>query len=286
MSENQVCVITGATSGIGKPTAIALLQKGFNLIVLTRDMKRGENLKKELLSYTTTSDQSIDLVQADLSSLEEVRNACNEIKSKYDKIALLINNAGLFSPRRKITKDNLELTMEVNHFSHFLLTLELLPMLEKNGPNTRIVNVSSTGHYDAKTFDLDNINFEHGYSGFGAYRISKLANLLFTYKLAELLQQKQVPITVNALHPGVVRTNIARHFPLVGWLWRINPAYISAEKGAQNTIYLATDPELSSVTGKYFSKLKEKKSSEQSYNKELQDKFWNLSLEITKTSWN
>lgn len=286
MSENQVCVITGATSGIGKPTAIVLLQKGFNLIVLTRDMKRGENLKKELLSYTTTSDQSIDLVQADLSSLEEVRNACNEIKSKYDKIALLINNAGLFSPRRKITKDNLELTMEVNHFSHFLLTLELLPMLEKNGPNTRIVNVSSTGHYDAKTFDLDNINFEHGYSGFGAYRISKLANLLFTYKLAELLQQKQVPITVNALHPGVVRTNIARHFPLVGWLWRINPAYISAEKGAQNTIYLATDPELSSVTGKYFSKLKEKKSSEQSYNKELQDKFWNLSLEITKTSWN
>ena len=286
MLNNQVCVITGAKLGIGKPTAIALLQKGFNLIILTRDLKRGENLKKELLSYTNTPDQYIDLVKADLSSLDEVRNACNEIKSRYDKIALLINNAGLFSPRRKITKDNLELTMEVNHFSHFLLTLELLPLLEKNGLNTRIVNVSSTGHYQAKPFDLDNINFEKGYSGFGVYRISKLAILLFTYKLADLLQQKQITITVNALNPGVVRTNIARHFPIVGWLWKINPRYISAEKGAENTIYLATDPELSTVTGKYFSKLKERKSSEQSYNKELQDRFWDLSIKITKTNWN
>ena len=118
------------------------------------------------------------------------------------------------------------------------------------------------------------------------YRKSKLANILFTYKLAKKLQEKNSAVTVNALHPGVVRTNIARHFPIVGWLWRINPRYISVEKGAQNTIYVATDPNLSSTSGKYFSRMKERKTSEQSYDKELQDKFWNISLELTKTSWN
>ncbi len=285
MPDYQICLITGATSGIGKATARVFIQKGFDLIILVRDMHRGEKLKKELLSKTVRPDQFIDLFKADLSSLEEVKGACEEIKKKYNKISLLINNAGIFAPRRKITKDNLELTMEINHFSHFLLTLELLPLLEKNGSDTRIINVSSVGHYKAKAFDLSNINFSENYSGFGAYRISKLANILFTYKLAEKLQERNSPITVNALHPGVVRTNIARHFPIVGWLWRINPGYVSAEKGAQNTIYVATDPQLVATTGKYFSKMKEKKSSEQSYNKDLQNKFWDLSLEITKTSW-
>lgn len=285
MSDHKYCLITGATSGIGKESAKDFLEKGFYVIILSRDLNRGQKLKKELLEEYSLPDEAIDIIKADLSSLDEVRTACAEIKTKYDTISLLINNAGVFAPRRKITKDNLELTMEVNHFSHFLLTLELLPLLEKNGPDTRIVNVSSVGHFTAPAFDITNINFDKHYSGFNAYRTSKLANILFTYKLAEKLQEKRSSVVVNALHPGVVRTNIARRFPIVGWLWRINPRYISAKKGAANTILVATDPQLASTTGKYFSKLKEKKSSDQSYNKELQDKLWNVSLEITKASW-
>ena len=286
MSENQYCLITGATSGIGKATAKGLIQKGYNLVLIVRDLKRGEKLKKELLTYDTSPEKTITLLQADLSSFKQVRSACEEIKAKFDTLTLLINNAGVFAPRRKITKDNLELTMEVNYFSHFLLTLELLPLLENNGSNSRIVNVSSVGHYKASAFDLNDIIFQKHYSGFEAYRKSKLANILFTYKLAEKLLKKHCSVTVNALHPGVVRTNIARHFPVVGWLWRINPKYISAEKGAQNTIYVATDQNLETTTGKYFSRMKERKTSDQSYNKELQDSLWDISLKITDVNWN
>ena len=286
MSESKYCLITGATSGIGKVTAKDLFQKGFNLILISRNLKRGEKIKKEILSSKPNSNQTIEIVTADLSSLDEVRNACVEIKKMHSSLSLLINNAGVFVPRRKLTSDNLELTMAVNHFSHFLLTLELLPLLENNGSDVRIVNISSVGHYKASNFDIDNINFDKNYSGFKAYRISKLANLLFTYKLASKLQEKKSSITVNALHPGVVRTNIARRFPIVGWLWKINPRYISAEKGAQTTIFVATDPDLISVSGKYFSRKKERKTSDQSYDSELQDKLWDKSLEITGTTWN
>ena len=284
MSENQYCLITGATSGIGKETAKALLHEGFNLIILTRDLKRGSNLKQELEKLVTDPHQTIDIFQADFISLEEVRSACNEIKAKYPYLNILINNAGIFAPRRKITKDNLESTMEVNHFSHFLLTLELLPLLTKV-QGTRIINVASVGHYQVKDIPLDDLTFKKHYSGFFAYRISKLANVLFTYSLSEKLKAKGSSINVNALHPGVVRTSIARKFPIIGWMWRINPQYISAEKGAQTTIYLATSKELAQTTGKYFSKAKEKKSSELSYDKNLQEKFWNLSLQITGTHW-
>ena len=126
MSENQYCLITGATSGIGKATAKGLIQKGYNLVLIVRDLKRGEKLKKELLTYDTSPEKTITLLQADLSSFKQVRSACEEIKAKFDTLTLLINNAGVFAPRRKITKDNLELTMEVNYFSHFLLTLREL----------------------------------------------------------------------------------------------------------------------------------------------------------------
>lgn len=285
MSYTKYCLITGATSGIGKETAKNLLLKGFHLIIITRDLKRGTHLKNELVKLQTNSNESIDIIKADLASLEEVRIACQEINTKFDHLDLLINNAGIFSPRRNVTKDNLELTMEINHFSHFLLTLEVLPLLTK-AHGSRIINVASVGHYQVKKFPIDDINFEKHYSGFYAYRISKLANILFTYALAEKLQLKGVDITVNALHPGVVRTNIARRFPIVGWLWRINPQYISAEKGARTTLLLATDPSLATSTSKYFSKEKEKKSSELSYDKNLQEDLWNMSLKVTGVSWN
>ena len=286
MSDHEYCLITGATSGIGKESAKNLLEKGFYLIILSRILNRGQKLKDELLKAYSLPDEAINIIKCDLSSLEELRSACNEVKEKYEKISLLINNAGVFSPRRKLSKDNIELTMAVNHFSHFLLTLELIPLLEKNGSGSRIINISSVGHYKAPTFDLDDINFEKRFSGFTVYRLSKLANLLFTYKLAEKLKAKNSPVTVNALHPGVVRTNIARSFPIVGWLWKINPRYISAKKGAQNTIYVATESKLSTTTGKYFSRMRERKSSDQSYDTELQNKLWDISLKITGTTWN
>jgi NAD(P)-dependent dehydrogenase (short-subunit alcohol dehydrogenase family) len=285
MQEQNICLITGATSGIGKETAKILAQKGFNLILLTRNVKKAEKIKKEILSRVGIGKFFIEIIFSDLNSLESVRLACKQIKEKYSSLSVLINNAGIFTPRKKLTIDNLELTMAINHFSHFLLTIELLPLLSKNS-DSRIINVSSVGHYKADTFPIDDLNFEKKYSGFMAYRISKLANILFTYSLADKLKEKGLSITVNALHPGVVRTNIARNFPIVGWLWKINPKYINAKKGSETSVFLATDPSVEKTTGKYFSKKKEKKTSEQSYNKELQQKLWNKSLQITKASWN
>lgn len=272
---NKIVIITGANSGIGKETAIALARKGARVIMLCRNIEKAEKAMNDIKERANT--ESIDLIIADLSDQESIHAAVEKFKAKYDRLDVLINNAGSIIRERRETKDGYEMTFAVNHLGHFLLTLLLLDVLIKSAPS-RIINVSSAAHRYGR-FDFENINLEANYSSFRAYGNSKLANVLFTYELARRLEGTGV--TVNALHPGVVNSNFGKGqfskflTPFVAFSTLF---LISSEKGAKTSVYLASSDDVKDVTGKYFKKQKAVKTSKPSYNKETQKKLWELSL--------
>jgi len=268
-------LITGANSGIGKETAIALARKGANIIMLCRNEEKAINAMDEIKKRANT--EQVDLIIADLSHQDPIYSAVTQIKQGYDHLDVLINNAGSILRKRKETLEGYEMTFAVNHLGHFFLTLLLLDMLIKSSPS-RIINVSSDAHRFGN-INFENINFDDSYSSFRAYSNSKLANVLFTYEHANRLEGTGV--TVNALHPGVVNSNFGRGqfskilapFTALSTLFMIN-----AEKGAETSVYLASSDEVKDISGKYFKKCKAVKSSKASYNKESQLKLWQLSL--------
>ena len=274
MQREKFVLITGATEGVGKETAIQLAQKGFTIIMLVRNKAKAEQTKADIT--TRTSGAKVDYFIADLTSFKQVNAAAKLINEKYNRIDVLINNAGLMYPERKITEDGFELCFEVNHLSHFLLTHLLLDKL-KASEQGRIINLSSEGHRMAK-FDPGNFNAEKGYGSVGQYAFTKLCNLYFTYSLAEKL--KGTNITVNAVHPGVVRSGFGSDHDK-GWLrpiFAISRFFmISNEQGAATSVYLASDPLLGKITGKYFKKSKETASSKLSHNEQNQQVLWNYS---------
>src|SRR5687768_2908269 len=198
----KVCLITGATSGIGKATAMGLANMGASVVMVGRDRGRGKAALAEIKEKSGNA--SVDLMLADLSSQQEIRRLADEFEEAYPRLDVLINNAGLFRSERITTADGLEMTFAVNHLAYFLLTNLLLDVLKANAPS-RIVNVSSGDHSNG-TIDFDDLQGYKGYKGPKAYSQSKLANLLFTYELAKRLEG--TGITANCLHPGAgVRTN-------------------------------------------------------------------------------
>ena len=276
MNDNIV-MITGANSGIGKETAIALARKRAHIIMLCRNQGKAEKAMVEIKERANT--ESIDLIIADLSDQKSILSAVEEFKAKYDHLDVLINNAGSILRARQETGAGYEMTFAVNHLGHFLLTISLLDVIIKSAPS-RIINVSSEAHRFG-SLDFENINFENKYSSFRAYSNSKLANVLFTYELARRLEGTGV--TVNALHPGVINSNFGKGqfnkfltpFVAFSTLFLINP-----EKGAKTSVFLASSDEVKDVTGKYFKKQKVVKSSKASYNKDDQKELWELSLEM------
>lgn len=278
-------MITGSTSGIGKETALALADLDYEVIIHGRDRKRGEKVVKELKSIT--GNDMIKLVIADFSSLDQVHDLSNYIKDKYDSLDVLINNAGmanhkLFSDkyfsREALVDNDIEITFMVNYLATFLLTDSLIPIM-KHGYQSRIINVSSAVHFDS-SLDLDMIKNSSTLTGFRAYKESKLAMILYTYKLAKVLQKHQ--ITVNCLHPGVIRTRLMRENRIFDFIWRYAPFLRSPKKGAETSIFLATSEEMKRVTGKYFVDKKEVVSSKESYDLNLMEKLWDLSYELIK----
>ena len=276
--KNRVCLITGATSGIGKATAIALAKIGSTVIINGKDEKRGEETIAEIKRIS--GNENVELMIANLSSLNEVRKFAGKLKAKYDKLDVLINNAAVFYTSRNLSIDGIEMQFAVNHLSHFLLTNLLLETLKKSN-SARIINVSSNAHYQGR-INFDDINFEKRYFGWTIYCQSKLANVLFTYELADRLDPKQV--TVNALHPGTVRTNIVGKYASfiyrLGWNLQ-KPLMLPVEEGAKTSIYLASSEEVKGITGLYFVKCKSQKSSDMSYDKMLARKLWDLSEKLT-----
>jgi NAD(P)-dependent dehydrogenase (short-subunit alcohol dehydrogenase family) len=255
----KTVLVTGSTDGIGKQTALELAKRGFHVIVHGRKEAKCVRTRDEILYNVNNAE--LDYVVADFASFDSVRILFEEIKMKYDKLDVLVNNAGVFMNERVITADGFEATFQINHLSPFLLTNLLFPLIEKSDDG-RIVNVSSIAHKWAK-LDFDNLNGEKGYDGQNAYSISKLANILFTYKLHRMTKGKPA---VNALHPGVIGTKLL----YAGW----GMGGDSLENGAKTSVYLASSEEVKGVSGKYFVNMKEEKSSPITYDENLQDEFW------------
>lgn len=280
--ENKTVVISGANAGIGFATAKALLNNGAKVLMFCRNLEKAEAAKKELISIT--GNNKVDIFQVDFESFDSIERACKACMAKYDKIDVLINNAGATYSDFELTENGVERTMQVNHFGYYLMSYYLLPLL-KNAENARIVNVASKAHYGV-TIDLDTINKQEAYMVFKQYQYSKLANVLFTKKIAKLF--KPLNITVNCLHPGVVSTKIGNKASnwFHSFVWSIFAFFgVNPDKGAETSIYLASSPEVADITGKYFDKCKPYEGSDVARDDKLIEQFWNWSGEIAKKSW-
>src|SRR6267378_891369 len=278
--EDNVVMITGANSGIGRAASLALAKMGATLVMVARNKERGEAARSEIIRKSQNN--SVDLLLADLSSLESVRQLTTDFKKKYPKLDVLINNAGLFNQRRRVTADGYENTFATNYLASFLLTNLQLDLLKASAPS-RIINVSSVGHYNGH-INFDDLNLEEEYGGWKAYGQSKLALVLFTHELAKKLQGTGV--TVNAVHPGTVATKIwSRPFGPVGFIMALPKLFMtSPEKGAETIVYLASSSDAKGLNGEYLEKLKVKKSSDESYDEEIAQRLWDVSAKLTHLS--
>ncbi len=278
--KDKIVMITGANSGIGKAASLALANMGATVVMVARNKEKGEAAKAEIIRESGNS--SVDLLLADLSSLESVRQLATKFQKKYPKLHVLINNAGLFNQGRHVTTDGYENTFATNYLAAFLLTNLQLDLLKTSAPS-RIINVSSVGHYNGH-INFDDLNLERDYGGWKAYGQSKLALVLFTHELAKKLQGTGV--TVNAVHPGTVATNIwTRPFGPAGFIMALPKLFMaSPEKGAETIVYLASSPDVQSLSGEYLEKLKVKKSSEESYDEEIAQRLWDVSAKLTRLS--
>jgi NAD(P)-dependent dehydrogenase (short-subunit alcohol dehydrogenase family) len=273
--EGKNCIITGANSGIGYATAIGLAKLNANVIMVCRNLERGETAQKEIIEKT--GNKHVDLLFCDLSSFDSIRNFATEFKAKYQNLHVLINNAGVMLSKRELSVDGFEMNFAVNFLAPFLLTNLLLDTLKKCAPS-RIINVDSAAHKYG-SIDFEDLQGENKKRRFmGLYGDSKLALLLISYELSRRLEGTGV--TLNTIHPGVVNTNLGvdRSKPKKGIVRRF---FKSPEKAAETSIYLASSSEVEGVTGKYFINKQQQKSSEDSYNEDNAKKLWDIALKMT-----
>jgi NAD(P)-dependent dehydrogenase (short-subunit alcohol dehydrogenase family) len=271
-------MITGSTSGIGKETAIDLARRGAAVILVGRNPEKTTNTSNYIKAQT--GNENIYTYICDLSSQSSIHKLANEIKDQFNELHVLVNNAGAIFLSRQRSVDNIEMTFALNHLSYFLLSNLLLEIMEST-ESARIINVSSIAHKNAEFISSD-VETHHKYMfGFKAYCRSKLANLLFTYELARRLERTQ--ITVNALHPGVVSTNLLANNGFVGQIGNffLGLRGITPKKGAETSIYLATSQKVEGLTGRYYVDCKESPSSPASYDRAEGAKLWDVSKDLT-----
>jgi NAD(P)-dependent dehydrogenase (short-subunit alcohol dehydrogenase family) len=271
----KVCLVTGANAGIGKATALGLARMRATVVMICRDRDRGEAAQREIRQRSRND--RVELMICDLASQKSIEQFANEFKQHYDRLDVLVNNAGVLMRERSLNEDGIESTFAINHLGYFLLTNLLLDVLKRGGAKARIVNVASSAHKYGK-IDISGWVIGRDYSAFSAYANSKLANVLFTYELARRLEGTGV--TANCLHPGAVGTNLFRGLP------RLLQALIALvtmgpERGARTSIYLASSLEAEGVSGRYFARRREEKSSESSYDRNAARQLWEVSEELT-----
>jgi NAD(P)-dependent dehydrogenase (short-subunit alcohol dehydrogenase family) len=272
----RTVLITGATSGIGRATALGLASMGAHVAITGRDRGRTEDAAREISAAT---DLQVEVFVADLSAQAQVRRLASEVLEHLPRIDVLVNNAGGYWHTRHVTADGLERTFAVNHLAPFLLTNLLLDRLERSAP-ARVVTVASNAHTTGR-IDFDNLQGALSYSGGRAYSQSKLANILFTYQLAKRMHRSAV--TANALHPGVVRTSFGAEDPariqrlLVPLL---RPVMKSPAQGATTSIHLASAPELEQVSGRYFANRRPTRSSPRSHDQAVATRLWEASADL------
>lgn len=276
-SRPRVCLLTGATLGIGRAAAVALAPMGMELVLVARDRARLEALAAELRQRTPGV--RVGVLVGDLSRMSEVRRIAGEFRATHDRLHVLLNNAGAVFARREMTPEGLERTLALNHLAYFVLTEELLPLLKSSAP-ARIVNVSSDAHRGMR-IDFDDLNCARGrYRAFVAYGRSKLMNILFTRELARRLEGTGV--TANAMHPGFVRTGFGRNNPgLLGRLVALGQVVArTPERGARTLVYLASSPEVERVSGKYFHDERESRTSAAAEDMEAARRLWDVSVRL------
>ena len=282
---NQIILVTGATSGIGEITARELARQGAHVVVLARNADKAEKTRVALVA--ATNNPRIDVVLADLSSLQQVRDVAAEIHQKYPRLDVLVNNAGLmFGAERELSADGNEMTLATNHLGPFLLTSLLLDLLQKS-PAARIVNVASMAYKFSKP-TLDDIQSERAYSAVWEYGTSKLWNIMFTQELARRLRAHGIAnVVTNSLHPGAVATNYGKQTGgIISALLKLGrPFMISPEKGARTSIFLATDAQAGRSSGGYYNKCRPEAVKSRFNTPENNRRLWEMSEELTGTKF-
>ena len=276
--KDKVCLITGATAGIGKEAAVGLANLGATVVLVGRDLEKTTAVVEQI--QTQTGNEQVNFLIADLSSQQAIRQLAEDFKAQFQRLDVLVNNAGSLMLSRQESVDGIEMTLALNHLNYFLLTNLLLDTLKSSAPS-RIVNVASDVHQNAH-LDFDDLQCEKGYGGYKAYGRSKLANLLFTYEMARRLEGTGV--TANGLHPGLVATSfMATNNGLRGLLYNFFLKRIgrSAEDGARTIVYLASSDEVEGVSGGYFIDEGLVDSSQASYDKEYAVRLWEESEALT-----
>jgi retinol dehydrogenase-12 len=266
----KVCLLTGATRGIGRAAADTLARTGMTLVLVGRDAARTEETVRAVRQ--ASGNGQVEGLLADLSLRSEVSRLAADFRARHPRLDVLVNNAGAIFTRREETREGTEKTLALNHLGYFLLTQALLPLLQSSAPS-RVVNVASEAHRGIR-LDFDDLENKKRYTGLRVYGQSKLMNILFTVELARRLAGTGV--TANALHPGVVATGFGRNTPglfrsLIGLA---KPFMLSPEKGAETLVYLATSPEVAGVSGKYFAKSREARPSPAAGDPEVARRLW------------
>lgn len=273
--KDRVCVVTGATTGIGKETARELARAGARVLLLARNAERAEAARAELAAETGAT---VEVVLADLSSLTDVRRAAREIEARAPRLDVLVNNAGVLLGRREVTSDGYEKTFATNHLAYFLLAHELGGLLRRSAP-ARIVNVASVAHVYGRMY-WDDLMLEREYSELRAYGQSKLANILFTRELARRLAGTGV--TANCLHPGGVWSPL--YDDVTSWtrlaMTIARPFLIGPKKGARTSVYLATSPEVAEVTGEYFVRCRPRRPAKHARDDDAARRLWDASAKL------
>lgn len=275
--KDKVCIVTGSNSGIGRETALALAEKGATVVAVVRNKGSGEEACSEIIEVSGNS--SVDLMICDLSSMESIRSFVAEFKSKYDRLDVLLNNAGAVISKRQVTNDGFERTIAVNYLAPFLLTHELLSVL-KEGTQSRVINLSSGLHKRAN-LNLDDLQSESSYKSMNVYGSAKLMVVMHTYELARRL--KDTGVSVNVVLPGFVATNLGRSSGSRAsrvMFGMMKPFQLSPKEGAETSVYVASSPDVEGVTGKCFEKKAETESSEISYDVELQKQLWDATINL------
>ena len=279
--QDKTCLVTGATAGIGEVTATELARLGARMVGVGRNPQKCADVAQRIRQ--ATGNARVEFLVADLSSQAQIRQLADEFKRKYDRLDVLVNNAGAFINARHESVDGIEMTMALNHLNYFLLTHLLLDTLQASAP-ARIVNVSSDAHRSA-SIDFDDIEGRRRYSGWRMYGQSKLANVLFTRELARRLTDTRV--TANALHPGFVATNFGHNN---GGLLRVGMrlfqriAALRPDQGAQTSLFLATSPDVEGVTGQYFSDKRAVQPSAAAQGDGVAARLWEWSQDKTHVS--
>jgi len=267
-------IITGATDGIGLAAAKSIASKGYHIGLVGRNPDKGKKAIEEIISHS--GNENLDFFECNLSLVANVKDLADRIKQKHSKIDVLLNNAGGANKTKQITSEGLEKTFSTNQMNYFVLSTELLNILSESNDG-RIVNVASNAHIGAEV-DYENVNSEKSFSAWTSYCVSKLMNIMFTYQLASM----QDKVSVNVLHPGFVDTNIAgNEGNLIKYIVKFGAKMFArtVDNGADSSIYLSTSDEVKGISGKYFFKCREIRSSRASYVEEDWKKVWDLCSE-------